>query len=171
MKLTKFLMFCIIAIILLSCSEEDPQPTSAGMVGTWSVTAVDYKGTTSVSGSGISAKTDFTGTGKNMHLTVVFKETPNTVVSEGGYTAVLKTTMAGQTSTEEIEVDGFLTNGTWTLSGRTVTFTNPDGTDTATIIEQTATTMKMKWVVNESETDSGITTTEQVTGTYTLTKK
>lgn len=53
-------------VLLFSCSQgDDPQPTSEGLVGTWTVTGIDYKGSTTTTITGVSLKADFTGTGKD----------------------------------------------------------------------------------------------------------
>ena len=61
--------------------------------------------------------------------------------------------------------------GIWSLNGRNLTVTNDFDTQTATILEQSATTMKLKSEVNESETDQGITVATKLEVTYTFTKQ
>jgi hypothetical protein len=171
MKITKFLLLSL-AVIFLSCSEdEDPIPTSEGMVGDWAIVALDYKGTTTTTAQGVSVKVDFTGTGKDMDLITTFNSNPNTVTSEGSYTIVLKTTYMGQTTTEEYETDETITDGTWTLNGKTLTVTSDFGPQTATILEQTSTTLKFKAEVSENETDQGITVSTKIEAIYTFTKQ
>ena len=171
MKITKFLLLSL-AVIFLSCSEdEDPKPTSEGMVGNWAITALDYKGTTTTTAQGASIKADFTGTGKDMDLITTFNSTPNTVTSEGSYTIVLKTTYMGQSTTDEYEMDETVTDGTWTLSGNTLTVTNDFGPQTATILEQTSTTLKLKAEVSENESDQGITVSTKIEAIYTFVKQ
>jgi hypothetical protein len=49
MEIKKILLLCI-AVVFLSCSEdEDPMPTSQGLVGEWAITGLEYKGTTTTS--------------------------------------------------------------------------------------------------------------------------
>lgn len=170
MKISK-LLFLALAVIFLSCSEdEDPMPTSQGMVGVWNITALEYKGTTTTTFDGGSLEADFTGTGKDMTLVSTFTENPNEVRSEGTYTIVLKTTMMGQTTTDEITMGEVVTDGTWSLNGRNLTVTGDAGPQTATIIEQTSTRLKIKVEVKETATDQGMTVTTNVVGTYTFTK-
>lgn len=162
-------MFSLAA--LFSCSEdEDPLPTSQGMIGTWTITAVDYKGTTTTTVSGASAKADFTGTGKDMDVTSTFSENPNTVTTEGSYVIVLKTTMMGQTTTEEVPFEEVVLDGTWTLDGRTLTITGPVGPQKATVLEQTSTTLRMSLDLKESQSSQGITVTTDIQTVYTFTK-
>jgi hypothetical protein len=170
MKITKLLLISI-AVILFSCSEDDdPIPTSEGMVGSWYVTAIDYSGTTTTTASGITLRADFTGKGKDMDLTTTFSANPNTVTGEGTYTIVLTTTAGGTTSTDEFLFDEIVTDGTWTLNGKTLMITNPGGTQEATIVSQTSTSLTLKVDINESESASGITVTTKVSGVYTLKK-
>jgi hypothetical protein len=171
MKITKLLLLSV-AVMLFSCGDDEEfQPTSQGMVGAWQITAVDYKGTTTTSAQGMSIKADFTGTGKDMTLTTTFGASPNTVTTQGSYTIVLKTTVAGQTETEEYPVEEIFSDGTWTLDGKTLSITDASGTEKATIIEQTSTSLKMKVDINETETQQGITVTTNVSGVYTFKKK
>lgn len=171
MKIAKVFLLSL-AVIFLSCSDDDdPQPTSQGMVGTWAITAVDYKGTSTTTAQGTSIKADYTGTGKDMNVTTTFSENPNTVVSEGSYIIVLKTTMMGQTSTDEYPFDEVVTDGTWALTGNTLTITGADGPQQATILEQTSTALKMRMDVKESVTSQGITVSTDIQITYTFRKK
>lgn len=171
MKITKLFLIGL-AVILFSCSEdEDFVPTSEGMTGNWAITALDYKGNTTTTAQGVSTKVDFTGTGKDMDLITTFDMNPNTVTSEGSYTIVLKSTYMGQSITEEYEMDETVTDGTWTLNGKTLTVTNDFGDQTATILEQTSTTLKFRAELTESESDSGVTVTTKIEAIYTFTKQ
>lgn len=168
MKITK-LLFLSIAVILFSCSEdEEPLPTSEGMVGTWSITGINYKGTTTTSGNGMNLKADFTGTGKEMDFTTTFNADPNTVTSEGSYVIELKTTMMGQTTTEDYLLDEVFTDGTWTLNGRTLTVSTGGTSQEGTITKQTSTTLEVRINLDQSESDSGITVTTEVQAIYTF---
>lgn len=170
MKIAKLLFFSI-AVILFSCSEdEDPLPTNEGMIGTWSVTGINYKGTTTTTGSGINLKADFTGTGKEMDFTTTFNDDPNFVTSEGSYVIELKTTMMGQTTTEDYPLDEVFTDGTWSLNGRTLSVTSGGETQEGTITKQTANTLEVRINLNESESDSGITVTTKLQAVYTFEK-
>jgi hypothetical protein len=173
MKITK-LLFISIAVILFSCSEDDdPIPTSEGMVGSWTVTSIDYKGTTTTTVAGITSRADFAGTGKDMDLTTSFTASPNKVTSSGTYTIVLKTTAGGTTSTDEFLFDEIVTDGTWSLSGKTMTVTMDGGAGTqeATIMSQTDTTLVMKVDIDEVDSGGGFTMTTKVSGVYTFIKK
>lgn len=169
MKITKLLF--LIAVIFFSCSEdEDPLPTNEGLVGTWSVTGINYKGTTTTTGSGINLKADFTGTGKEMDYTTTFNDDPNTITSEGSYVIELKTTVMGQTTTEEYPLDEVFTDGTWSLNGRTLTVTSGGETQEGIITKQTSTTLEVKIQLVEMQNDSGITVSTKLQAIYTFEK-
>lgn len=170
MKTTKLLLLSL-AVIFLSCSEDEERlPTSQGMVGTWSMTSVDYTGTSTTTMQGASLTADYTGTGKEMNVVSTFAENPNTVLTEGSYIIVVKTTMMGQTTTEEVPFDEVVSDGTWTLSGRTLTVSGPNGPEEATILEQTSTSLKMRMDVTESFTSQDITVSTELQITYTFKK-
>jgi uncharacterized glyoxalase superfamily protein PhnB len=171
MKITKLLLLSI-AVIFYSCGDdEDPKPTSEKMVGTWAITALDYKGSATSTNGGTTLTADLSGTGKNMNITTTFGANPNTVTSQGSYTIVMKTTFMGQTETAEENFYDIFLDGTWTLNGNTLSITDNNGTEKATIVEQTNTTLKLKLEVNETETFQGTTITTKTVANYTLTKK
>ena len=170
MKTTK-LLFLSLAVIFFSCSEDDePLPTSQGMVGTWTMTAVDYRGTSTTTVMGVTAKADFTGTGKDISVMSTFNENPNTVATEGSYIIVLTTTSMGQTHTDEVAFEDVITDGTWTLDGRTLTITGPIGPQKATIVEQTSTALKMSMDVKQNQTTQTGSITADIKITFTFKK-
>jgi hypothetical protein len=172
MKITKLLLICV-AALLFSCSDDDDdvKATVQGMIGEWNITDLDYNGTTTTSAQGMNITANFTGTGKDMDLTTIFTASPNTVTTEGSYTIVLESTTLGQTTTNEVPFTEVFTDGTWTLEGNTLKVTGPNGTDEATIVEQTSTTLKFKVDVDETESGSGFTVKTVLHATYTFTKK
>src|SRR5690606_625917 len=159
-----------VAVILFSCSDDDPVPTSEGMLGTWVVTDINYKGSTTTSGFGMNIKSDFTGTGKDMDFTTTFSEDPNTVISEGSYTIVLKTTVLGQTETEEVPFDEIITDGTWSLEGKTLTVVSGGITQQATITKQSNSSLQMRIDINQTESEMDITVTTKIQAVYTFEK-
>jgi hypothetical protein len=170
MKITKLFLLSV-AVILFSCSEdEEPLPTNEGMVGTWSLTGINYKGSTTSSGSGVNLKVDFTGTGKEMDYTTTFSEDPNYIASEGSYVIELKSTMMGQTTTDDYPLDEVFIDGTWALNGRTLAVSSGGLTQEGTITKQTSTTLEIRTNVTESFSDSGITVTTKVQAVYTFQK-
>ena len=173
MKITKLLLISL-AVILFACGgeDEDPKPvTTDGLVGAWALTGLNYAGTSKTSTGGFEVAADFTGTGKDMNMTITFKENPATFTSQGKYTITLTTTTMGQSVTEDYPFEGFLTNGTWVLKGKVLTVTGTGGTQEATIIEQTSTTLKMEWNLTQTTSVQGVTVVKNVHGTYTFQKK
>jgi hypothetical protein len=171
MKVTNLLLLGV-AVILFSCGDDDPKPSaSQKIVGAWAITAVDYKGTTTSTVQGSTIKTDFSGTGKTMNLTATFGSNPNTVKSEGSYTLAMTSTTSGQTINTEWEFDGIFTDGTWSLNDNALTITNANGTDTATIVELTSTSLKFDLNTTDSDNTQGMTVTTAVQATYTFKKK
>jgi hypothetical protein len=170
MKITKLVLLSL-GVIFLSCSDDEaPLPTSQGMVGTWTMTAVDYTGTSTTTMQGVSYKADYTGTGKDMTVTTAFTENPNTVNTEGSYIIVLKTTVMGQSTTQDVPFDEVVVDGTWTLDGRTLTITGDVGPQTATVLEQTSTSLKIRMDVKESVTSQDITVSTDIQITYIFKK-
>lgn len=165
MKTTKHLAI-VLTTILFSCSKDnDPTPTVEDITGSWAATAIDYTGTTTVTGSPI--KIDFTGKGKDMDLAVTFNRNPATFSSKGDYTIALTSVVSGQSITQDYPFQGFFSNGTWTRDGNTITVTSAQGTQQATIVEQTATTLKINWDYVLAQGPS----TMDIHGTYAFKKK
>jgi hypothetical protein len=181
MKISK-LLFLAIAVFFLSCGDDDkdPVPTGDGLAGSWTATAVDYSGTSTTKYMGETlGDATFTGTGKDMDLTLTFNENPNTYVSKGSYTIALKTTMAGMTTNEDRKIEEFMLPGTWAQDGKKLTITSTANgqtqTQEATIVEQTATTLKIQWdvVINEEDYQGveGMDLSNNTRGTYTFKRK
>ncbi len=161
-----------LAVIFFSCGDDDddPQPTD-GLAGTWAVTGIDYEGTTATEAGGTGIIADFTGKGKNMDLTITFKENPDTFTSQGDYTIAMTIEADGQSVTQDYPFEGFLTDGTWALDGETITVTGPSGPQLATITEQTSTTLKMEWDYVHDMSQQGVTVLMNIHGTYTFKRK
>jgi hypothetical protein len=169
MKIAKLLFLGL--LVFVSCSEdEDPMPTAAGLIGSWSVTDLEYEGTTTTTGSGISITAESVGVGKDLDLTVTFNENPNTVTSEGSYTITLTTTILGQSETEDYFFSGFFGDGTWSLDNKTLTVTSSGVVQEATIVSQTDTTLVVKIETEQTENVDGFSIETYVQGVYTLTK-
>lgn len=175
MKITKILLLSL-AVVFMSCGDDDkdeaqPGASGDGLPGAWTATAIEYEGTTTTSVSGIELESTFTGKGKDMGLTVTFKETPATFTSEGKYTIALTTTTMGYSTTQDYPFTGFMTDGTWALDGKTLTINGAGGVQTATVVEQTSTALKMEWDFVNTTTQQGATVEMKVHGTYTFKRK
>jgi len=173
MKITKLFALSI-AVLLFSCGEDDEPklPTVEGMVATWNVTNIDYSGTTTTSYAGQTATANFTGVGKDMDYTITFSTSPNTVVSEGGYTIELTTTVAGQSTTEDYEFDEAFMDGTWELNGKTLTITSDGESQEGTVTKQTDDVLHVTVNVDETTTDTdfGYTIRTKVKAVYKFEK-
>jgi len=172
MKFAK-LFFLSLAVVLFSCGkDDDPKPAADGLIGAWSVTALDYEGSTTTTVMGTSITADFTGVAKNMDMTVTFKQNPNTVTSEGSYTIALTTTTLGQSVTEDYTFNDFISDGTWSLSDKTLTVTNSGAAQEATIISQTSTTLVLGIDTVQTQDLAGVgSIVTNIQGVYTLVKK
>ena len=104
-----------------------------------------------------------------MALDIVFNDNPATLTSQGSY--VIALTIEGQPGTQDFPVEGFMADGTWLLSGSTLTVTGANGTQTATVVEQTSTTLKIKWDYDYTMTLQSASVVMKVKGTYTFKKK
>jgi hypothetical protein len=165
------LLFLSFAVVLFSCSkDDDPMPTSDGLVGTWTMTSLTYNGTTTTTASGMTINADFTGRGKDMDYITTFQVNPNTVVSEGSYTIELTTTILGQTTTDDYEFEEALSDGTWELNGKTLTITNGSDSQQGIITKQTDTTLEVKVDLNMTENGPGYSITQEVHAVYTFSK-
>ncbi|HYF71137.1 MAG TPA: hypothetical protein VD884_23575 [Ohtaekwangia sp.] len=172
MKITKF-FFVSLLVLFFSCSEDEPSPalpTVEGLTGSWNMTAIDYSGTSATTFEGSTIKATFTGKGKNMDYTTAFSMDPNAVVSEGSYTIELKTTVAGQTTTEDHEFNDAFMDGTWELDGRTLIITNDGVSQEAIITKQTDDVLEAKVNIEESFSESEITVTTKVKAIYKFRK-
>lgn len=171
MKNPKLLLLSL-AVLLFSCSEEDDPKPVDGLIGAWSVTALDYQGTTITTVMATSIISIFTGVAKNMDMTVTFNQNPNTVTSEGSYTIALTTITLGQSITEDFTFNDFIADGTWTVNDKTLTVTNAGVAQEATIVSQTSTTLVLAVETEQSQDLAGVgSVVTSIEGVYTLTKK
>lgn len=162
-----------LAVLFFSCSDDEPTPalpTVEGLTATWDLTAIDYSGTTATTFEGSTIKATFTGKGKNLDYTTTFSVDPNTVVSQGSYTIELKTTVAGQTTTEDQEFNDAFMDGTWELDGRTLIITNDGLSQEAVITKQTDDVLEAKVNIEESFSFSEMTVSTKVKAIYKFRK-
>lgn len=172
MKMTK-LFFVAFAVILFACKEDsDPQPVSSqGLVGAWTATAIDYAGVSTTTVMGYSSSAEFYGKAKAMNLTVEFKESPAVVTSSGDYTIELTTKTMGQTFTQDTSFSDFLSNGTWSVDGNTLTVVNGATTEKATIAELTADVLVVEFKTTRDLSNSGAVVKTTFGGTYRFKRK
>lgn len=198
MKLTKLLFFCL-AIIFFACDDnDDPKPNNdetfvdedgdgiddtiasdpaSVLVGEWDLTAYDYTGESTTNVAGIETTATYVGEGTNIDYTATFGENPNTISLSGSYDIILKTTIAGQTSTTTTPVSGLTNSGTWTLNDdNTISFETSSGDPEVYTIEKfSSSTLVLSLSVQTSEdySQSGIeySATSDTDTVLTFTKK
>jgi len=171
MRIDKLFLLSL-AVVLFSCSQEDDPKPVEGLIGAWSVTALDYEGTSVTTVMATSIISSFTGVAKNMDMTVTFNQNPNTVTSQGSYTIALTTVTLGQSITEDFTFNDFIADGTWTVNDKTLTVTNAGVAQEATIISQTNTTLVLGIKTEQSQDLAGVgSVATNIEGVYTLTKK
>ena len=144
MKKLLLLSLVITSFTLTSCSSDDDHApmqqetgTDANLVGTWTATDVDYSGFTStfVVDTGTTLRTEFTGQGVDIDLTLSFSESPNELTSVGTFDVDLTTVILGVSEDSMLLDLGFLTDGTWSRVGNTLTLVGTDSSTSEVSIE------------------------------------
>ncbi len=173
---SKLSLFVITISLFLSCSSnEDPvvSVSSDDIIGTWNLIDQTSDGTVKVSSANNPTVTAATSSvGKDFDLTFSFSENPNSVVIKGSYTLVVTATVLGQSNTQEEVVDSIsgLDTGEWSVKDNILSITSDGTTSEATIEEFSGDIMKLKTIIDASETVDGITTTVLQTIYFTLQK-
>ncbi len=174
MTLSKVSLFFVLICFAFACSkDETPEPaTGSDLTGSWKVTEIEYAGTSTTTFQGMSFPSNFTGTGYEMDLIVSFDDEPNTYTSSGDYSIAITSTMQGQTMTYNWTNQEFLDGGSWSLSDRELTINSQTGTaQKATILELTATTLKLEYNMVSTTEQNGATVNSDVEGTYTFVRQ
>ena len=149
-----FLRLSAIALLCLfftACSDDDEDTNISGdaFLGIWSLTELEYKGSSSTSTPSGPVTTNYTGEGFDMDLTVEFSENPNTFTSEGDYGIKLNVETMGESSTAELANLNLLGNGSWKRDNNKVTFTQEGSVaEEATILELSDSTLTMSFDVS-----------------------
>ncbi|MCG8326488.1 MAG: lipocalin family protein [Chitinophagales bacterium] len=171
----KMLLWSVLALLTLSivsCSDDnDNEPDSNELVGTWRMTTFDYDGTSTTIVAGQSTTANFVGTAFDIDAKITFLESPNEYKTEGTYGINLMYSVSGQNYETQATVDGFLDSGDWERDGDTIKVTNADGeVSEATIVTLNGTTLVLDAATSETTIDpsSGITTIVEAEGTYTF---
>ena len=160
-RFTFFSALIFMAFAFVSCGDDDTdtnvEATTADLVGTWEMTAfeTDLEGSFQIEDQQI----DFTSSsvGKDFDYQVIFGAEGN-LSATGSYTLETTTTSLGQTQTQEdvIADDGFF-EGTYSVSGSTITFTDAsDSMTTATIQSLTDTRMVLRANLDDATELEGI---------------
>lgn len=141
-SLFSIFMLSLLAFSVTSCTEDEaltPNPSfqqentstpvvqkisSNTLVGDWTVTSLDYAGTSTTSQGGNTFTTNFSAVGKDFNLDLTFRDNPKTYSSNGGYTVDLTTYFDTTSMTQEVIVPSTSSSGTWSLSGNTLSITD-----------------------------------------------
>ena len=165
MKIKILLM--ITAILLLTGCESNDSPnsvllTSADLIGNWNLASQTIEdGTLTVISDGQTITATYASYAEDIDVIFSFTENPNEVMLEGRYTLVNTISFLGQDEIEEEEVilnDPEISN--WSLDNNVLTITE-DGIDARFSVEEfSATSIKLKSEIDETETynDESIST-------------
>lgn len=169
MRITYFCLLFSLTLFTLGCGDDDGGGNNAvSIVGSWDLTAFNGEGTISSEENGTTTTGTFTNVGQNFNTTVVFAENPNQVTGSGSFDATFSITIAGMTFTRTSPVDDIFDTGTWVQNGNTVTITNGMGeTFDAEVVELTSNRLRVRALVNITESASGVTSI--FAGTYNYT--
>lgn len=116
----------LLLLTIVSCGKDGNQKSSTDeLVDTWELTGLDYTGSNTTSAGGLDVVQSFVGEGKDFNASIEFKD-DGTFVSMGTYNVTLTTTTSGISTTDEVTVDEFLGEGTYTFDGSTITIVNTD---------------------------------------------
>ncbi len=167
-----FLLSIITAFTLVfsSCSKDGDgisNASEASIIGTWNLTAFETKdGKSDTNFDGTSIPTTFKAVGKDFDMVVNFSEEPKIVTSEGTFTAVVTTTVMGETTTEEQSGEDFFESNEWRLDGNILYFGTGEEEVGFTITELTDSKMSLRYKIDETVELFGATTT--VSATYNM---
>ena len=163
-------LLIVLSLIISSCTTEsvDMSNNSEGIVGTWIGVSVDYSGTTVTTAQGQTISADYVGEAYDVDYSLTFSENPNNLISEGAYSIKLTTSVAGQTTTQNVENLEVLGNGTWEISENNLSITSNGKTSSGTIVELTESTLILtnEEVVDLSQQGISVISTTNVVTTY-----
>lgn len=153
MKNFKILSLAILALFMFSCeSDDDNEPTlsNATIAGTYNVTAVNGSGTDVSTFNGMTETETFTIAGSNFNNTTFTFTEAGTVTTDGTFTITAVYTEDGVSDTE-VEVTDIDLDGTYTISGNNISFSEDDD---VTVTVRNFTSNGLQLFVVESETDA-----------------
>ena len=160
------ILLMITAILFLTGCESNDTPnslllSSADLIGNWNLTSQTIEdGTLTVISDGQTITATYAGYAKDIDMIFSFTENPNEVTLDGRYTLVNTISILGQDQIEEevILSDSEISN--WSLDNNVLTITE-DGIETKFSIDEfSATSIKLKSEIDETETfnDESIST-------------
>ncbi len=155
-----FILFLVQSLLMLSCSsDDDGTDTSASIVGKWIATDVEFSGSTTATGQGQSINATFSSEPVDLNHTLTFTESPNEVVSEGGFSLEITSSLNGQTEIETLEGESLVETGGWEQNGNQLTIINSEDGGDIQIFELTASRLVIGTDISEMETADGVAIT------------
>jgi hypothetical protein len=154
----KILLMITVILFLTGCESNDTPNSllllSADLIGNWNLTSQTIEdGALTVISDGQTITATYAGYAKDIDVIFSFTETPNEVTLNGRYTLVNTISVLGQDQIEEEEVilsDSEISN--WSLDNNVLTITE-DGIETKFSIDEfSATSIKLKSEIDETET-------------------
>lgn len=184
MKIFKLSLFTFLTCIVLSCStdanfteDQDAITTTANLadadlLGTWTGIDVSYSGSITTTTDGITTVQDIQGSNFNGNYTITFSGSPNIVTGEGLYTIEEELTdTSGNSTTNVINNLNLITSFTeWNLIDDELTMDSDGKITSATVIENTSTTLVLTIDENISSTINGVSETLIKNSTFTFTR-
>jgi hypothetical protein len=167
----------VISVFLSACSADSDSDrivvdTNADKLeGTWVMNETTQEGTFTTDVQGVPFKVNFTSYGENIAAQVVFTNTPNSIVSSGGFDNVVTISGLAITETIPVQLNDFLTNGTWTVDGGVITISQNNQQVEAFVIELTDTLLKIEVDIIETLTLQGVTGDVESTASITFAKQ
>tara|TARA_B110000046_G_C13022747_1_gene412123 strand:+ start:1816 stop:2343 length:528 start_codon:yes stop_codon:yes gene_type:complete len=163
---SKILLIITVILFLTGCESNDTPNSlllsSADLIGNWNLTSQTIEdGTLTVISDGQTITATYAGYAKDIDMIFSFTENPNEVTLDGRYTLVNTISILGQDQIEEEEVilsDSEISN--WSLDNNVLTITE-DGIEAKFSVDEfSATSIKLKSEIDETETfnDQSIST-------------
>lgn len=168
MKFLNSLILLALLGVLFSCGDDDEMMSSDPFVGQWNLISLDYSGTsTTIDPDGETISIDFDGAAREIMTTVNFNS-DGTYTSQGSYIIDLTTDFYGYMQTTSVPFEGFVGNGTWELNGTTLTTTDTQTQDSATLTVNNLTdsSWDTNLTVTQTNSQQGFTIIQEVNGNY-----
>ena len=174
MKFSKLFILSLLTLSIISCSKDDDSKdsndTSASLVGTWKATDFSYESTSRTETQGTTIESESTGIAKELDLTVEFSDDPKTYEVDSDYILEVTTETSGQTIVQEYPIQ-YSGSGTWNRDGDILTVTEDNEENEAEITKLTASTLIYVSTETQTQNQSGVTTTVEITETVTFTRQ
>tara|TARA_B110000090_G_C13276887_1_gene406480 strand:- start:305 stop:829 length:525 start_codon:yes stop_codon:yes gene_type:complete len=160
------ILLMITAILFLTGCESNDTPnslllSSADLIGNWNLTSQTIEdGTLTVISDGQTITATYAGYAKDIDMIFSFTENPNEVTLDGRYTLVNTISILGQDQIEEEVILSDSETSNWSLDNNVLTITE-DGIEAKFSIDEfSATSIKLKSEIDETETfnDESIST-------------